>query len=398
MPASFSKINASVAGKLEDVDKMPGWIRHHGVQIAKKLGTVNIVQPAWLYDSFQSKTPAPEMPSNIFGRLFWKRRAPRKRPKMEPENRRKPRPQAKPPKIKDPFVQDRVLKKRAARSSKQALPKNQLYTDMDTKECWDVSMTRFGPSLKREKFRLGIFQSTQDPSIYSAYAKYTRLGIVEISILAPPPSTLDFAQMAFKNFFLLQTGVEWEDRFNQDAWDNRSKRGSLSPSPTKNDQGKQIPAHQGWYTLQTGSIMSAYMKQSSLPQPASEVAHAQVKLVDEARSDEDTTGQKGNPPGENGKDSGDDGDNESSRSCSASSMVENMLDEGLNHGNGKCHTDLPKLAQYGTFTGYSSPRKEYCDDTVEFYKRNAMALLESTLSDDSGGPCDVMDLLRESNG
>ncbi|KAJ5915706.1 BRCT domain protein [Penicillium verhagenii] len=211
--------------------------------------------------------------------------------------------------------------------------------------------------------------------------------MVEISILAPPPSTLDFAQMAFKNFFLLQTGVEWENRFNQKAWDNRSKRGSPSQSPTKKDQGKQIPAHQGWYTLQTGSVMSAYLKQSSLPQPASEVAHAEVEPADKTRLDEGTTGQKGDPPVEDGEDSGDDGDNESSRSCSASSMVEQMLDEGLNHGNDKFHKDLPP-PQYGNYTDYSSPHNEYCDDTVEFYKLNAMALLESTPSEHSGGPCD----------
>lgn len=37
MPKTFNNINLCVVGKLEDADKIPGWLRYHGGETSKKI-------------------------------------------------------------------------------------------------------------------------------------------------------------------------------------------------------------------------------------------------------------------------------------------------------------------------------------------------------------------------
>ncbi|KAJ5628025.1 hypothetical protein N7490_010253 [Penicillium lividum] len=267
MPSSFAKINASMVGKFEDADKIPQWIRHHGgvfsktvdsntthlivtedsfkrnveaVKDAKKLGTVKIVRSDWLYDSLQQKSIRPkDAKPYLWEKILEGEMRPRKKQKLAaaPKPPSKKVQRKKPP--KDPF-----LKKKPA--SKTVV--------LHTKEAWDATLTRIGPNLRREKFRLAIFQSIEETPTYSAYAKYSRTGTGNVSILAPPQSCLDLAKASFKKFFLLQTGLEWAQR-----WDNQPR------SLKRNSEGVVLPSHEGWYSLERGSIMSEYMKGPSLP-------------------------------------------------------------------------------------------------------------------------------------
>ncbi|KAJ5752851.1 hypothetical protein N7520_009768 [Penicillium odoratum] len=278
MPSSFAKINASMAGKFEDADKIPQWIRHHGgvfskmvdsntthlivtedsfkrnveaVKDAKKLGTVKIVRSDWLYDSLQQKSLRPkDAKPYLWEKILEDEMRPRKKQKLaaasKPPSKKVQR--KKPP--KDPFLK----KKPAPRSKTVVLPKDEIYTNPDTKEAWDATLTRIGPKLRREKFRLAIFQSIEETPTYSAYVKYSRTGTGNVSILAPPQSCLDLAKASFEKFFLLQTGLEWAQR-----WENQPR------SPKRNSEGVVLPSHEGWYTLERGSIMSEYMKGPSLP-------------------------------------------------------------------------------------------------------------------------------------
>ncbi|KAJ5097151.1 hypothetical protein N7456_007872 [Penicillium angulare] len=242
---AFEHVHVATVGKFEDGEKFQGWK-------AKELGTVHIVHVDWLYDSLQTKpSPRPRKAvSYLWDNILELELRPRKRSRRlsPPQSASKAK-----GRIKDPFAQTTPAKRRKT----VALPKENVYVDESVNEHWDATMLRPQPDGKREKFRLAIFKSTQKPETYAAYAKYSRIGKSEVSVLAPPKSSLALAKTKLKEFFLLQTGIEWE---------NRTK--STLPLPKKDDEGNTLPFHEGWYMYQAGSTMSAFLKQPNLSQPA----------------------------------------------------------------------------------------------------------------------------------
>jgi hypothetical protein len=83
---------------------------------------------------------------------------------------------------------------------------------------------------------------------YSAYAKYSQVGKSYVDILAPPKKEKSRAIKAFKEFFLTQTGKEWDNRAD----------GQL-PAPKVDKEGNPVP--EGWYVYEdTSSMFSNWMK------------------------------------------------------------------------------------------------------------------------------------------
>ncbi|KAJ5729105.1 uncharacterized protein N7483_003613 [Penicillium malachiteum] len=298
MPNTFKGVVVAVAGKFEDGDKFPGWLRYHGgelikkvdssvthliasedayrknieaVQLAKELGTVSIIHSDWLYESLQEKNRRPRpVVSYLWENLLQLEIRPRKRQRqaqspVTPSKTTKTPKTPKTPKrnkmLKDPFV-----KKRPTKGQKPALPTtNKPYVDEESKETWDVSLHRTRENGKSEKLRLAIFQSSKEPYTYATFVKYTRVGKSNISRIAPAKCTLAVAQKAFKDFFALQAGLQWDKKME-----------CAMVSPKKDSEGNALPPHEGWYHMQSGrSILSAYMNEpmssSSIPDDASTV-------------------------------------------------------------------------------------------------------------------------------
>ncbi|KAJ5664240.1 hypothetical protein N7507_004971 [Penicillium longicatenatum] len=378
MPNTFAKVVASTAGKFEDAGKIPEWIRKHGgtfsrkvdsqtthlivtaeaykknveaVQTAKDLGTVHIVESDWLYDSLQQKKPRPRDPKPyLWARILEAELKPRKKQKVAatPKSPRQP-PMNKNTTsllaaVPDPFVQAKVTKKKPVRASKKtdALSKDKIYIDESTNQAWDATLTRTLQSLKREKFRLAIFQSNETPPTFSAYVKYSRIGTSNISILAPPKSCFTLAKAGFESFFLLQTGVEWRERMNLTL-----------RFPKKDNKGDVLPSHEGWYTFEAESIMTAYMKGPSKPCATPEEAHATANVNDSTKSDGFTLVDK-----------------------------EDYIAAGLDSGN---EGDVESLKSVSTLSALQDVPGEQIDNyDVENIKKDALALLESVTDDEVG--------------
>lgn len=61
--------------------------------------------------------------------------------------------------------------------------------------------------------RLQLYESHGTPKLYACFEKYSAPGATTIaSVLAPIGSSFDVAFDHFKKFFVLKTGMEWEDR------------------------------------------------------------------------------------------------------------------------------------------------------------------------------------------
>lgn len=204
-----------------------------------------------------------------------------------------------------------------------------------------------------------IFQSNETPPTYSAFVKYSRVGRSNVSILAPPKSAFTLAKAGFESFFLLQTGVEWEKRMDS----------ALRP-PKMNEKGDVLPSHEGWYTFEAGSIMTAYMKRPSKPRVSSEVAQATIQNGDAMRYDGFTLVDKQDCTAA-GHDSGNDGDVESLQSDSNLSAFDNVPGEQIDD------RDVATIKREALTLLESLPSEHSGDDHVASRKRKASSMLGS---------------------
>lgn len=204
-----------------------------------------------------------------------------------------------------------------------------------------------------------IFQSDETPPTYSAFVKYSRVGKSNISILAPPQSAFTLAKAGFESFFLLQTGVEWKKRMES----------TLRP-PKTNDKGDVLPSHEGWYTFEAGSIMTAYMKPPSKPRVSSEVARATDNNGEALRSGgvmpvdmEDCIAT--------GHDSRNDGDVESLQNDGILSALDYVPGEQI------YDRDVATIKNDALVLLESLPSESSGDDHAASRKRKASSILES---------------------
>ncbi|EAW22555.1 BRCT domain protein [Aspergillus fischeri NRRL 181] len=202
------------------------------VQKAKLLETVKIVTYDWLEDSLQSKTrkPKPEgayLLANV--------------PNKEKKKQRRA--------VK---VQRRQLKAKDKSSDSKYQANYHVYVDQATGETYSATIYRqLSRNNTREKFQIKVHESNGVPHTYATQAKYSRTGKSTDEILALPGSDQDTAIAAFTDFFAAKTGKNWENRLDG------------IPMPPKQDiDGKELPAHDGWFYYETGrSLLSNFLRQ-----------------------------------------------------------------------------------------------------------------------------------------
>lgn len=149
--------------------------------------------------------------------------------------------------------------------------------------------------------------------------------------------------------------------------------------PKMNDQGDVLPSHEGWYTFEAGSIMTAYMKRPSKPRVSPEVAHATDENGDATRSDGFTVIDKQECTACD-HDSGNDGDVESLQSGSNLSALDHVPGDQIDD------RDVATIKRDALALLESVPSEHAGDDHVTSRKRKASSMFEpasSTQTDDA---------------
>ncbi|KAJ5161614.1 hypothetical protein N7492_007006 [Penicillium capsulatum] len=283
MGKPFENVHACVAGKIDEGEKIPRWVRANGgqfhrevdrrcthlittkqafkhnveaVQQAKELGTVKIVSYEWLEDSLLSKSrrPKPEAPY-LLETLTRPASKSAQKAKGNPPGKDTV-PKAANKRIKDPFVKPK-LKKGSKGSASDGLTmelvKFQISENPSTGEPWFATLIRARePPALRDKYQLAIFETFTRPTQFLTYVKYSRVGVSKLDQLTPAKSSLFSAVTTFKDFFKLQTGKDWDDRDDGKV-----------PPPKTNADGNILPPHEGWYFLEdTTSIFTKFIRET----------------------------------------------------------------------------------------------------------------------------------------
>ncbi|KAI3230120.1 hypothetical protein DTO012A9_8456 [Penicillium roqueforti] len=296
MGKTFQRIHASIVGKFQDGigEKIPQWIRANGgqfsrdvnprvthliatkeafkshavpVETAQNIGTVKIVSYDWLEDSLLSDTrrPKPEGPYLLKNLMKPENKEPQKN-KVTPKSKspkvvREIKTKIPKRRIADPFIDPKGKRK----------PVRQVYRDRKTSVVYSITLFRPSrpPVTSREKYQLTLFESTAEPHTYSTYAKFSRVGISNVELLAGPRGKLEIAVDKFKQFFKEQTGKEWDERAN-----------GKMPPPKIDMDGSTLPVHEGWFYLEEKTtILGAFLKepQSTACQGSSDIACDGIK-------------------------------------------------------------------------------------------------------------------------
>jgi len=91
-----------------------------------------------------------------------------------------------------------------------------------------------------------------EPVTYSTWAKYSRVGVSRVEELTPAKADLASAIEAFRQFFKVHTGKNWEDR----------KDGQFPPVKT-DEQGNVLPPHEDWWIWESqDNIFTSYLMQA----------------------------------------------------------------------------------------------------------------------------------------
>ncbi|KAM0110180.1 hypothetical protein ACP6JB_004282 [Aspergillus fumigatus] len=250
------------------------------VQKAKRLETVKIVTYDWLEDSLQSKTRKPK-PEGAY--LLAKDPNNEKKKQRRAAKVRRRQLKAK-DKSSARMLQDgdcsqgpgndsstprpRTRKGKALTAGSKYQANYHVYVDLATGETYSATIYRQLPwNHTREKFQIKVHESNDVPHTYATQAKYSRTGKSTDEILAPPGSDQDAAMAAFTDFFAAKTGKKWENRLD-----------GIPMAPKQDVDGKELPAHAGWFYYETGrSLLSDFLRQgesqsSAMGQGAMQIA------------------------------------------------------------------------------------------------------------------------------
>ncbi|KAH1560632.1 hypothetical protein KXX17_005486 [Aspergillus fumigatus] len=221
------------------------------VQKAKRLETVKIVTYDWLEDSLQSKTH----PNNE--KKKQRRAAKVRRRQLKAKD-----------KSSGPGNNSSTPRPRTRKGKALTAANYHVYVDLATGETYSVTIYRQLPwNHTREKFQIKVHESNDVPHTYATQAKYSRTGKSMDEILAPPGSDQDAAMAAFTDFFAAKTGKKWENRLD-----------GIPMAPKQDVDGKELPAHAGWFYYETGrSLLSDFLRQgesqsSAMGQGAMQIA------------------------------------------------------------------------------------------------------------------------------
>ncbi|KAJ5224821.1 uncharacterized protein N7469_008324 [Penicillium citrinum] len=171
----------------------------------------------------------------------------------------------------------------------KGVPRGRPYHEPDDGDIWEATLVRTcNPPHRREKYQLAvcfnelqkayqwntnglqIIQSIAKRPTYATYAKYSRVGLSKVELLAPPLKNPSAAMKKFMEFFKEQTGVEWADRKTEKL-----------PPPKCNDDGEPLPPHEGWYHMETHTnLFTDYLKSWQQPTgPSGADIHGQSGLM-----------------------------------------------------------------------------------------------------------------------
>ncbi|KAL1862232.1 hypothetical protein Plec18170_001057 [Paecilomyces lecythidis] len=275
MGKSFQKINACYVGNFgENGEKIPQWLRANGgtyskdmnpdvthliatestfkrnveaVQAAKRMKHVKIVSYDWLEDSLMSKTRRPKRE----GPYLWEKLLKRKTKKKTTKAGKK----GKSTKSRKSGGAEKSLEnfKKGSRAvvDDMARAGYHLYTDQETGTTYCATLVRQTLMAGRnEKYQLKLYESNAEPHVYATYVKYSRVGKSGTELVAPRGSSFDLAMAAYKKFFKIKTGKDWDDRLD----------GSL-PEAKKDQEGNVLPPDEGWFRheLPTGLLASLFI-------------------------------------------------------------------------------------------------------------------------------------------
>ncbi|KAF7125549.1 hypothetical protein CNMCM5793_001809 [Aspergillus hiratsukae] len=277
MGKTFKNIHACAIGRCPvNADKIAQWIRAHGgtfskdvtdgvthlittketfeknveaVQKAKLLETVKIVTYDWLEDSLQSKTrkPKPEGAYLLANLPNKEKKKQRRAAKVQTRQMKAKEKSSAPGNDSSSKPTSRTSKGKALTASNY-----HVYVDQDTEEAYSATIYRqLSRNNTREKYQIKIHESNDVPHIYATHAKYSRTGKSTDEFLAP-----------------LVTGKNWEHRLDG------------TPMPPKQDaEGKQLPAHEGWFYYETGrSLLSNFLRQREIQSTAAGKGAEQIAV------------------------------------------------------------------------------------------------------------------------
>ncbi|KAK9569365.1 hypothetical protein V6Z77_002784 [Aspergillus fumigatus] len=297
MGKTFKNIHACAIGRFPvNGDKIPQWILAHGgtfskdvtedvthlittretfaknveaVQKAKRLETVKIVTYDWLEDSLQSKTRKPK-PEGAYLLAKDPNNEKKKQRRAAKVRRRqlKAKDKSSGPGNDSSTPRPRTRKGKALTAGSKYQANYHVYVDLATGETYSATIYRQLPwNHTREKFQIKVHESNDVPHTYATQAKYSRTGKSTDEILAPPGSDQDAAMAAFTDFFAAKTGKKWENRLD-----------GIRMAPKQDVDGKELPAHAGWFYYETGrSLLSDFLRQgesqsSAMGQGAMQIA------------------------------------------------------------------------------------------------------------------------------
>lgn len=131
--------------------------------------------------------------------------------------------------------------------------------------------------------RIQVYETKKEPHTYTTFVKYTRVGVASKDILAPKGSSLEQALFAFKKFFRVKTGVEWEDRYDDSKL-------LVSPKAGTNGESLLQPLEGGWFRYERpGGLMGALNNDAKPVNDQDiqddQVSWAQAKDVEENQED-----------------------------------------------------------------------------------------------------------------
>ncbi|KAF4972901.1 hypothetical protein F66182_17734, partial [Fusarium sp. NRRL 66182] len=154
-----------------------------------------------------------------------------------------------------------------------------LYVDKSTGSSYSATLVRH--TLVKNRSRKETFLAR--PHTYTTFVKYTRVGVASKDILAPKGSSLEQALFAFKKFFRVKTGVEWEDRYDDSKL-------LVSPKAGMNGESLLQPLEGGWFRYERPGGLMGSLNNDAKPVNDQDiqddkVSRAQAKDVEENQED-----------------------------------------------------------------------------------------------------------------
>ncbi|RAL07179.1 BRCT domain protein [Aspergillus homomorphus CBS 101889] len=276
MGKTFQKIHACSAGKFpKDGQKIPQWITANGgqyssticrsvthlittleaykkniqpVREAKEHGKIKIITFDWLEDSLLSKDKKPKRVTEYLLKT---------KVKNEQKKEKSAREASRNTKSADPGA---TMKKKGAAKKSTGKTKNpdpfgkatsKLRAGSAVGVRYDIVLVRMMLSRKsREKIHIKIYESKDEPHVYTTHFEYSRAGTSSFKLLTPLGTNLKTAMGAFEAKFKSKAGTDWANRSD-----------GIVPLPKLDEEGNQLPAHQGWYYYEDNrSILSRYLQ------------------------------------------------------------------------------------------------------------------------------------------